>query len=96
MKHTGQHFLLTLAFAGLMTAAHATAVVVDFTTAEGYTDGDLTDNDAWNGDAACTYQLQTNSTIDGVWGAYGSPVSGTETVSIPISERQLYIRAEVQ
>jgi hypothetical protein len=54
---------------------------------------------SWFGDSGCDYQLQTNDTINGVWGNYGSVIAGGDsnsTVSIPILGTQLYIRAEAQ
>ena len=54
---------------------------------------------SWSSSSGCSYQLQTNSVVNGVWGNYGAPVSGddtTKTASIPTNGAQLYIRAEVQ
>jgi hypothetical protein len=54
---------------------------------------------SWSSTTGCSYQLQTNGTINGVWGDYGSAVAGdgtTKSASIPVNGDQLYIRADVQ
>jgi len=54
---------------------------------------------SWNSTAGCNYQLQTNVTVNGAWGNYGSPVAGdgtTMTASVPTAGGGLYFRAVAQ
>jgi hypothetical protein len=54
---------------------------------------------SWLSTAGCNYQLQTNATINGTWGDYGSPVAGdgsTKTASVPTNGSELYFRAVTQ
>jgi hypothetical protein len=54
---------------------------------------------AWDSSAGCSYQLQTNATINGTWGDFGSPVAGdgsTKTATVPVSGSELYFRALAQ
>lgn len=53
---------------------------------------------SWLSAAGCSYQLQTNSSIPGVWGNFGNSISGDgsiKTTSVPVTGAAQYFRAVV-
>jgi len=54
---------------------------------------------SWNSSLGCSYQLRTNSAINGSWGKYGDPVAGdggSKTIPVPVTGTELYFQLLLQ